>query len=706
MVILARHLDCFGTGRSNMATTLVRNTAPREHPGRYYAYLSAVAACAIVACAVTVPAAAGSAAGVFDVPFALWLTAGLALVAEFRPVDWRGLGMSPAAMISLAYIFATMAAWGYLPALVAQTGALIILGLQLRASLWRQAFNIAQMALALTAAWWVWTAFSGGALWSATAPQLVGLLLAGAAWTFTSISLVSLFMVMRTGGRWHEHAWTWLKGESALRTTIFATAPLLATAAVTSGWLVLASAIPLFTIYRILRTAAERERLADLDPLTGLLNRKGFQQAAERKLIDAAETQTRAAVVVLDLDRFADVNSALGHDVGDQLLLELAHRFRSERAPGKAIARLGGDEFAFAWGEIDGMTDPLECAREIRARLDKPIQLGEISVEVDGSMGIAVFPDDGEDYETLLRHADIAMSETKKRNAVFTLYAPEFDHSSPERLILLGDLRRALDHPDAPGVELFYQPQVCLATGRVFGAEALLRYTHPQWGQIKPAELIDAAEQSSVMRTLTERVVDIALRQLREWTESGHDLKMAVNISVRDLQSPEFTDFLTGRLEAFGVPAERLRLEITESALMADPRRVVDNVQRLADAGVGISLDDFGTGFSSMQHLRRLPVNEIKIDRMFVSNLIDDPDNAAIVSSTIDLGRALDLMVVAEGVEDEKTRKQLEMWGCHAAQGWHYAKPMDAARFDAWLRRHEAARVLSSTTGRDPDSAK
>jgi diguanylate cyclase (GGDEF)-like protein len=397
-------------------------------------------------------------------------------------------------------------------------------------------------------------------------------------------------------------------------------------------------------------------------------------------------------VMILDLDRFADVNSALGHDVGDKLLVELADRFLADKPPGKAIARLGGDEFAFLWAELDGMTDPMECAREIRARLDKAIVIGEVSIEVDGSVGIAVFPEDGQDYQTLFRHADIAMDESKKRASSYARYAPEFDHHSPERLMLLGDLRRALDHPDAPGVQLYYQPQVALASGEVIGAEALLRYHHPERGMVNPSEIIATAEHSSVMRMLTERVVDIALRQLERWDGEGYRLRMAVNVSVRDLQSPEFTDYLTDRIETYGVEASRLQLEITESALMADPRRVLDNVQRLADLGLGISLDDFGTGFSSMQHLRRLPVTEIKIDKTFVTNLIERADNAAIVSTTIDLGRALDVGVVAEGVEDEKVRKQLEDWGCRAAQGWHFGKPMSAEDFDRWLAHHRADR--------------
>ncbi|MQM26510.1 putative bifunctional diguanylate cyclase/phosphodiesterase [Glycomyces albidus] len=664
-----------------MATTLMRNTAPREHPGRYYGFMSAVTVLAIAGAGFTAVRAGAFEGGWFDVPFAFWLTAGLALIAEFRPTRWGGLWMSPIASIYLVYVLATMITWGFLPALVVQSGAIVLLSVQIGSSAWRMVFNVSQQGVALCVAWQVWSAISAEATWSGAAHQLLAVFAAGTAWTLTSSALVAGRQSLRTGLGWSDLALQWLKSEWALRATQVAIAPILATAAMSSWWLVAASAIPIFSVYRILQTAADREREADHDPLTGLLNRKGFQQVVDGKLTDAAETDTAVALLILDLDRFADVNSALGHEVGDQLLVELAKRFTTDTPPGKAIAHLGGDEFAFVWSELDGMTDPMECAREIRARLDAPIVLGDVSLEIDGSVGVAVFPDDGADFQTLFRHADIAMYESKQRAGSYTRYGAEFDHHSPERLHLLGDLRRALDHPDAPGVNLYYQPQVRLVDGEVIGAEALLRYSHPERGMVNPSEIIETAEHSSVMRMLTERVVDIALRQLRAWKEAGYDLRMAVNVSVRDLQSPEFTDFLTERIDAYGVNAKRFQLEITESALMADPRRVLLNVQRLSDLGVGISLDDFGTGFSSMQHLRRLPVTEIKIDKSFVTSLVDDPDNAAIVSTTIDLGRALD----AEGVEDDKVRKQLDDWGCHAGQGWHFAKPMSADAFERWL---------------------
>lgn len=670
-----------------MATTLVRNTAPREHPGRYYAYLAGVICAAIIAAVATLFFAPLSFYSSIDaVPFALWVVAFLAIAVELSPLHWRGISLSTSPLFSAACFLTVLVTWGFLPAMIVQVGVGLIVALKIGASKWRAIFNISQMLIALVASWLVWVTVTDGDAWQATTRDIFGLVLAGVVWSVVSHAFVASALRLRAGMKSGEYLVSYFKTEAFLGLALIALAPLIAVSAITSWWLVVAAAIPLLCIYRLLNLAAEREYQANLDQLTGMLNRKGFEREVAEKIVNAHETGTRISMLILDLDRFAEVNSALGHNVGDRLLEELARRFKSKRTSGKLMARLGGDEFAFVWAELDGMDDPRSCAMEIRSCLDQPVALDNVAVDMSGSIGCASFPEDGDDFTTLFRRADIALGEAKRRGNSYVQYAPEFDHHSPQRLMLLGDLRRALDNPRLPGVELFYQPQVCLKTGTVLGVEALLRYSHPTQGKIRPSEILAVAEQSAVMRLLTERVVEIALRQQRRWIKEGHDMRVAVNVSVRDLQSGEFVDYLTDRMQYHQVPAETLQLEITESALMADPRRVVDNVTRLAELGVGLSLDDFGTGFSSMQHLRRLPVSEIKIDRQFVSGLTDDSDDAAIVSSTIGLGRALDLLVVAEGVEQEDTRSKLTELGCHAAQGWLYARPMSAAQLDTWLR--------------------
>jgi EAL domain-containing protein (putative c-di-GMP-specific phosphodiesterase class I) len=288
----------------------------------------------------------------------------------------------------------------------------------------------------------------------------------------------------------------------------------------------------------------------------------------------------------------------------------------------------------------------------------------------------------------LLRHADVAMYDAKARGDAVAVYAPEVDHNSPDRLSLLADLRLALDNTDSSEVMFYYQPQVEMATGAVVGVEALLRWHHPHKGLIDPEELIRIAEHSGVMRMLTLRVVDDVIGQLAKWRANGLTLRAAINVSVRDLHTGEVVDRLVEQLEHHDISPQHVQMEITEGALMADPRRVLATLQRLDKLGVALSLDDFGTGYSSMQHLRRLPLSEVKIDRSFVLGMADDPDDEAIVRSMIDLASALNLRVVAEGVEDDRTRRLLVGAGCHVAQGWYYARPMPADELASWLARY------------------
>ncbi len=287
-----------------------------------------------------------------------------------------------------------------------------------------------------------------------------------------------------------------------------------------------------------------------------------------------------------------------------------------------------------------------------------------------------------------MRHADVAMYDAKARGDAVAVYAPEADHNSPDRLSLLADLRRALESPDSTEVAFYYQPQVEMASGTVVGVEALLRWHHPERGLIDPEELIRVAEHSGVMRMLTMRVIDDVVAQLAKWRASGLTLRAAINVSVRDLHTGEIVDRLADRLTEHDISPELLQLEITEGALMADPRRVLATLQRLAKIGIALSLDDFGTGYSSMQHLRRLPLAEVKIDRSFVLGMVHDSDDEAIVRSIIELAGALGLRVVAEGVEDDKTRRLLLAAGCHVAQGWFYARPMPADQLAEWLSRY------------------
>jgi EAL domain-containing protein (putative c-di-GMP-specific phosphodiesterase class I) len=295
----------------------------------------------------------------------------------------------------------------------------------------------------------------------------------------------------------------------------------------------------------------------------------------------------------------------------------------------------------------------------------------------------------------MLREAEAAMYDAKQRGDQIAVYGPDAAHHSPDRLALLGDLRRALrDGAPDDGITLFYQPQIAIATGEVVGVEALLRWRHPERGMIGPEELIRVAEPTPAMRLLTERVLHDVTVQVARWRDAGRRLRASVNVSVRDLHSGDIAERIDELLHSYAVPADLIQLEITESALMADPHRVLKTITRLDRMGIAISLDDFGTGYSSLQHLRRLPLSEVKIDRSFVLGMATDRGDAAIVRSVIDLAEALGLRAVAEGVEDERTWRLLAAAGCHAAQGWFHARPMPAADLDDWLTRYRPLRPV------------
>jgi EAL domain-containing protein (putative c-di-GMP-specific phosphodiesterase class I) len=315
-----------------------------------------------------------------------------------------------------------------------------------------------------------------------------------------------------------------------------------------------------------------------------------------------------------------------------------------------------------------------------------------LPLDVSGSIGVALYPEHGRDFATLMRHADVAMYEAKRRGGTVAVYTVDSDRNSAERLSLLADLRRALVEPaHADEISVHYQPQVCISTGDIVGVEALLRWRHPTRGLVEAEEAIRVAEHSVVMQLLTRHILDEVTAQLARWNGAGLVLRASVNVSVRDLDSPEIVDYLAKRLIQTGVSAGQLDLEITEGALMADPHRAEDTARGLARLGVGLSLDDFGTGYSSLQHLRRLPLTEVKIDRSFVQTMSTDPDDEAIVRSIIELAGALGLRVVAEGVENEQTRQMLVEARCDLGQGWLYGRPMPAEQLVHFLANRKLA---------------
>ena len=422
--------------------------------------------------------------------------------------------------------------------------------------------------------------------------------------------------------------------------------------------------------------AATNEHQALHDALTGLPNRLLFDRAAAAAL--AAHPDS--AVLLLDLDRFKEVNDTLGHAAGDAVLSEVGRRL-GELLPGGRVARLGGDEFAVLvpGGGVDAA---LACARDIAATLAQPLSLADVTLSLDASIGIAPALDAGDDVADLLRQADVAMYEAKGSHTGVAVYSEDRDHNSADRLSLATDLRAAIAHDE---LLLAYQPQAHTADRSVRCVEALVRWASPTRGLVPPDAFIGVAEQTGLIGPLTDWVLRTALRQCRDWLDQGLDLSVAVNVSPRTLHDPDFVGSLVAQLAAADVPASRLVVEITEGALMADPERAIDVLWQLRRAGVRLSVDDLGAGHSSLTYLKRLPVHEVKIDRSFVTRMVDDSADDAIVAALVPLVHQLGMTVVAEGVEDERTWHRLAELGADSVQGYWVSRPCPAPDLVRWL---------------------
>jgi diguanylate cyclase (GGDEF)-like protein len=432
----------------------------------------------------------------------------------------------------------------------------------------------------------------------------------------------------------------------------------------------------------LLRQSAESRRRALRDELTGLPNRVMLSET----LSAVVGTDSQVAVLVLDLDRFKEVNDTLGHSYGDELLRQVAQRLRASVRTGDTVARLSADEFAVL---LPGTAAPeaLALADRLTSEVHRSFVIGNISVDVESSIGVAASVQ-ATTADVLLRDADIAMHAAKEAKTGAVLYSPDMHTGNAGRLQLLGDLRRALDAGDQ--LTLHYQPKIDLDSGAVSGAEALLRWNHPVRAAVSPADFIPVAETTGMINRLTAWVLRQAIAQARAWLDDGILLPIAVNLSPRCLLDPTLVDQITDVLQEFRLPATQLCLEVTETAVMANPGLALTTLTRLHQLGIKLSIDDFGTGYSSMSYLKRLPIAELKIDRSFVLGMDSDPNDAALVRGTIDLGHNLGLTVVAEGVETATQVAALRRLGCDIAQGFHYAHPMPADAFGSWLRQRPA----------------
>jgi diguanylate cyclase (GGDEF)-like protein len=435
---------------------------------------------------------------------------------------------------------------------------------------------------------------------------------------------------------------------------------------------------------RLRRQAAENARLARHDALTGLPNRTAFHQALGA-LVDGG---TPAAVLLLDLDRFKEINDALGHDTGDRLLTQVGPRLREALNADALVARLGGDEFAVLQPGLSDGREARLVAQSLLGALAEPFALGDTTLHTEASIGIALHPLHGTDVATLVQRADVAMYEAKRGHTGAELYTVEDDPYRATRLMLLGELPRALAEDQ---LVLHFQPKLCVATGRPVGAEALVRWQHPTRGLLMPADFIPLAEHTGLIHELTLWVLEHALDQCRRWRDAGLDLQIAVNLSAANLLDARLPNDVARLIVAAGVPPSALALEITESVAMTDPTRAREVLGVLRSMRVALSVDDYGTGHSSLAYLGGLPVTELKIDRAFVTDLAEDATCAAIVRSTVELAHNLGLKVVAEGVEDERALEHLRAQGCDLAQGFHLSRPLPGDEVTAWLQETLAA---------------
>ncbi len=429
-------------------------------------------------------------------------------------------------------------------------------------------------------------------------------------------------------------------------------------------------------------TVGQLRHQATHDPLTGLPNRVMLLDQLEKAIERAREHVSTVALLLMDLDRFKEVNDSFGHQFGDTLLKQVAVRLQNQLRGTDAVFRLGGDEFAIIVTSPRDIESIAATAKRALDALEPPFVVNGQVLEVGASIGIAVYPDHGSDVKTLLRRADVAMYAAKAAQAGWAFHRDEYESRSPDELGLVVEIRQAIERDE---FELYYQPKLHLRSGLMTRAEVLIRWNHPLRGLLVPAAFIPVAERTGLIRNMTDWIFDHALAQCRAWHDTGAPVHLAVNVSAKSVQEHALPQKLQALLDKWGIDPRFIKIEITESSIMADPNHALAITSLLQGLGIRLSIDDFGTGYSSLVHLRQLPVDEIKIDKSFVMGMRNNEADAAVVRAVIDLGHNLGKQVCAEGVEDQETWQRLADLGCDLAQGYFIGKPMPADALMKWL---------------------
>ncbi len=445
-------------------------------------------------------------------------------------------------------------------------------------------------------------------------------------------------------------------------------------------------------------TAFERQAMRSTtnDALTDLPNRVLLMDRLGQAIKTASIEKNRIAVLVLDIDRFKDINDSLGHNTGDRVIKQVAYRLRKVIQEPNTVARLDGDEFGIILKKFGTNADAIKLVQEIKEALHVPLKLEGVRLDIDASLGITFFPDHGKDAQILLQRADVAMYQAKKKRSGFIVYTTALERCNTRSLSLMGELREAIVNNE---LVAYYQPKIDIKTGIIKEVEALVRWKHRVHGLVPPDDFIPMAEQTGLIKQLTLWVLHESLMQCAKWNNEGYKLRVAVNLSTSDLLDTEFPETVTRALNAHDVPSEQLQLEITESSIMVDANRSLETLSSLSNLGIRLSVDDFGTGYSSLSYLSKLPVDELKIDRSFVMDMANNSNNAKIVQATIDLGHNLGLEVVAEGVETASNIFLLQPLGCDTAQGYYFTKPLDAKEFNTWRGQNIASGRMQNKEG-------
>ena len=615
-----------------------------------------------------------------------WVLFVFLVIGELMPI--RLAGSDDEVTTSSAFSFALLASLGLAPAAVAQAVASLLADRRLRKS-WRSTlFNLGQYTISLAGAAATLSVLADMPRSLTADPlhphELGALAISGLVFFALNNTLAGAAYALLERVTIREHLRRDLAFQAWTATLVLGFSPLVLAIASYDALLLPFVILPLLAIYRAGRDARRSEHQALHDGLTGLPNRALFRRRADTAIQDAASDGRGIGVLIIDLDRFKEINDTLGHAYGDLLLEMLAQRLRSCLRDTDIVARLGGDEFAALVVGVDHPSIVDELARRLLEAAREPFVVNGVTLALGASIGVACSPEHGTDVDVLLQRADVAMYNAKRRYGGIETYDEADDDNTLERLSLAVEIRDAVRRNE---LRLHFQPQVDLRTGAPVAAEALMRWQHPTRGLVPPDQFIPVAENIGAIHDITRFAIEAALTECRRWRGLGINAAVAVNVTAQDVLDQRLPETIARMLAATGLPGSALEIELTETMLMSDPDRAAEVLRALSAMEIGIAIDDFGTGYSSLARLGRLPVSKIKIDKGFVLTMRQDRSHSAIVASTIDLARNLDLRVVAEGVEHSWMASELVAMGCTLGQGYAFARPLPAEELIEWALR-------------------